>query len=192
MKAFILFALIIVIDGSQAVDPPECIIVTVPPCTRECNSVTKTIEKGYKCPALVDKTNCKHPSCSLQTDTYSVTQAGNQITVRRTDPGAPYIKGLWNGGWGGNVKFECCKDEDSCLWKKDGFASDHKTYEGFTTKYGENWLEIHDWKWCDKTCEELAALNYCELAWKDVLHCSAIDNLKVQDTCKRSCDKKCQ
>ena len=82
--------------------------------------------------------------------------------------------------------------EDSCLWKKDGFASDHKTYEGFTTKYGENWLEIHDWKWCDKTCEELAALNYCELAWKDVLHCSAIDNLKVEDTCKRSCDKKCR
>jgi len=68
----------------------------------------------------------------------------------------------------------------------DGYASDHKT--AFVDVYGENWHEVHNWKYCDMTCGEMQAAGYCTMPWKS-FYCSAIDNLKVQDTCKHSCGK---
>jgi len=68
----------------------------------------------------------------------------------------------------------------------DGYASDHKT--AFVDVYGENWHEVHNWKYCDMTCGEMAAAGYCSWPWKS-FYCSAIDNLLVQDTCKHSCER---
>ena len=73
--------------------------------------------------------------------------------------------------------------EEDCT---DGYASDHKT--AFFDVYGENWHEVHNWKYCDMTCGEMQAAGYCTMPWKS-FYCSAIDNLKVQDTCKHSCGK---
>ena len=64
------------------------------------NSITKTIAKGYNCPASVDKTNWLDGH--TYPDTFSITQNGDQITVRRTDS---------NDGWGMNLRFRCCNDK---------------------------------------------------------------------------------
>ena len=68
--------------------------------------------------------------------------------------------------------------EDDC---HDGYTSDHKVY-------GKNWYNHHQWTYCDWSCRKLAQANYCALSWKDDLYCSA-GNLKVQDTCKHSCEQ---
>ena len=68
--------------------------------------------------------------------------------------------------------------EDECL---DDYTSDHKVY-------GKNWYNHYQWTYCDWSCRKLAQANYCALSWKDDLYCSA-GNLKVQDTCKHSCEQ---
>ena len=75
----------------------ECTIAQVGSSRK--NSVIKTVGNGYKCPASVDKTSWL--GGYTYRDTFSITQYGAQIIVRRTD---------YHGGWGMNLKFKCCKD----------------------------------------------------------------------------------
>ena len=77
---------------------PDCTTAQVGSSTK--NSITKTIANGYNCPASVDKTNWLDGH--TYPDTFSITQNGNQITVKRTDSTV---------GWGMNLKFTCCKDK---------------------------------------------------------------------------------
>ena len=77
---------------------PDCITAQVGSSRK--NSITKTIANGYNCPASVDKTNWLDGY--TYPDTFSITQNGNRITVRRTDTHA---------GWGMNLRFKCCNDK---------------------------------------------------------------------------------
>ena len=68
-------------------------------------SKSKTIDSWFKCPITVDKSNWQvgHD----YGDTFSVSQNGDQVTITRTDQEA---------GWGMNLKFRCCPEDDG----KDG------------------------------------------------------------------------
>ena len=56
-----------------------------------------TVDDGFVCPKLVDRSNMIEDSSS---DTFAINQIGSNVTVHRTD--APW-------GWGMNLKFKCCK-----------------------------------------------------------------------------------
>ena len=62
------------------------------------------MNNGFQCPLKVDKTNWL--SGDTYDDTFSVAQAGNTITVTRTDA---------NHGWGLNLSFQCCRTKGKFL-----------------------------------------------------------------------------
>ena len=68
------------------------------------NSKTITIDPGFTCPASIDKSNWLNGP--TYRDTFSVTQAGTELTVTRTDS---------SNGWGMDLKFKCCKGDISNL-----------------------------------------------------------------------------
>ena len=94
--------------------------------------------------------------------------------------------------------FDNAKDE--CT---DTFPADHhpsKHYEA-SANYAANkeyldWYKIpttQHWKWCTKTCTELAQSadgEGCYFQWTD-LYCSAIPEVQVKDTCKVTCKTCC-
>ena len=56
----------------------------------------------YKCPTVITK----HEWLNAESydDTFSLTQNGMNVVVKRTDTAD------WTIGWGMNLKIECCKD----------------------------------------------------------------------------------
>ena len=56
------------------------------------------IDDGYTCLTSIDKSNWL--GSKTYGDTFSVSQFGHTLTVRRTDS---------SGGWGMDLKFKCCE-----------------------------------------------------------------------------------
>ena len=73
----------------------DCIVVNVGRGSSNPKTVSGQI--GYKCPSRVDKYNW-FGTASFG-DSFSVVQNGAQVIVTRLDQ---------NGGWGIDLKFECC------------------------------------------------------------------------------------
>jgi hypothetical protein len=61
---------------------------------------TFAVEPGYICPTIVSKDNWL--GGETYGDTYAVTQAGDSVTVVRTDTGNT------DDGWGMYLQFKCC------------------------------------------------------------------------------------
>ena len=62
------------------------------------NSKAIKIVSGFTCPTSIDKSNWLNGQ--TYRDTFSVSQAGTELTVTRTDS---------SNGWGMDLKFKCCK-----------------------------------------------------------------------------------
>ena len=73
-----------------------CIIAQVGSSSE--NSKIVDIDGGYTCPTSSDKSNWLGDY--TYGDTFSVSQTGHTLTIRRTDS---------SGGWGMDLKFKCCK-----------------------------------------------------------------------------------
>ena len=73
----------------------DCIVVNVGRGSSNPKTVNGKI--GYTCPSHVDKYNWF--GTATHSDSFSVAQNGAQVIVTRVDQ---------NGGWGMNLKFECC------------------------------------------------------------------------------------
>ena len=76
--------------------PLDCVVVNVG--TGSSNSKTVHGKIEYECPKSVDRHNWF--GGESYKDSFSVDQKGAQITVTRVDA---------SGGWGMDLKFECCK-----------------------------------------------------------------------------------
>ena len=73
----------------------DCIVLNVGSGSSNPKTVSGKI--GYKCPSYVDKYNWF--GTANHGDSFSVAQSGAQVIVTRLDH---------NGGWGMNLRFECC------------------------------------------------------------------------------------
>ena len=73
----------------------DCIVLNVGSGSSNPKTVSGKI--GYKCPSYVDKYNWF--GTANHGDSFSVAQTGAQVIVTRLDH---------NGGWGMNLRFECC------------------------------------------------------------------------------------